>query len=247
VIGTLGQFVREIRDLLTGSGDPIPVDIGENIDVTIDNTSIEVSNDVGNPIPISDAGGSLTVDGPVTDAQLRAAPVPVSTSSLPLPSGAATAAKQDTLIGHVDGVEGLLTTIDADTGSIEGKLPTLVSGRIPVDIGSLSLGQVEISNDTGNPIPVSVPARTPNTTSVASSATSVTVLASNANRRAVSINNVSTSILYLSFSTPATTANSFLAMAPQSFLLLDQQAIVTGTIYGIWSSANGTAQVTEYV
>jgi hypothetical protein len=27
MIGTLGQFVREICDLLTGSGDPIPVDI----------------------------------------------------------------------------------------------------------------------------------------------------------------------------------------------------------------------------
>lgn len=52
MIGTLGQFVREIRDLLTGSGDPIPVDIGSNIDVTIDNTSIEVSNDSGNPIPV---------------------------------------------------------------------------------------------------------------------------------------------------------------------------------------------------
>jgi hypothetical protein len=52
MIGTLGGFVREIRDLLTGSGDPIPVDIGTNIDVTIDNTSIEVSNDSGNPIPV---------------------------------------------------------------------------------------------------------------------------------------------------------------------------------------------------
>ncbi len=52
MIGTLGQFVREIRDLLTGSGDPIPVDIGTSIDVSIDNTSIEVSNDSGNPIPV---------------------------------------------------------------------------------------------------------------------------------------------------------------------------------------------------
>ena len=27
MIGTLGQFVREIRDLLTGGGDPIPVSV----------------------------------------------------------------------------------------------------------------------------------------------------------------------------------------------------------------------------
>ena len=35
-----------------------------------------------------------------------------------LPSGASTSAKQDTIISHLDGVEGLLGTIDADTGDI---------------------------------------------------------------------------------------------------------------------------------
>ena len=82
MIGTLGQFVREIRDLLSGSGDPIPVNIGgANVtidgDVTISN-EVEIKNDDGNPIPVSDGGGSLTVDGPLTDTQLRAASVPVT-------------------------------------------------------------------------------------------------------------------------------------------------------------------------
>lgn len=45
---------------------------------------------------------------------------PVSAASLPLPSGAATAANQTTIIGHVDGLEGLLTTIDADTSTLAG-------------------------------------------------------------------------------------------------------------------------------
>lgn len=51
-------------------------------------------------LPVSDNGGSLTVDGPLTDTQLRASAVPVSgtfyqatqpvsAASLPLPSGAA--------------------------------------------------------------------------------------------------------------------------------------------------------------
>lgn len=52
MIGTLGQFVKEIRDKLAGTGDPIPVDIGTSIDVSIDNTSIEIANDSGNPIPV---------------------------------------------------------------------------------------------------------------------------------------------------------------------------------------------------
>lgn len=39
---------------------------------------------------IADGGGSITVDGPLTDAQLRATAVPISAASLPLPTGAAT-------------------------------------------------------------------------------------------------------------------------------------------------------------
>jgi hypothetical protein len=122
---------------------------------------------------------------------------------------------------------------------------------LPVDIGSsvtIEVGaSVEVSNDVGNPIPVSVPTRTPTTTSVASSATSVTILASNANRRGISIANDSTAVLRLSYATPATAANAFIVMQPGSFLWLDQQLMITSTIYGIWAAANGTAQVTEYV
>lgn len=39
-----------------------------------------------------------------------------------LPTGASTAANQTTIIGHVDGIEALLTTIDADTGNIDTSL-----------------------------------------------------------------------------------------------------------------------------
>jgi hypothetical protein len=68
-------------------------------------TEVEISNDVGHPIPVNDAGGSLTVDGPLTDTELRATAVPVSAAALPLPTGAATEAKQDTgntSLGNID-------------------------------------------------------------------------------------------------------------------------------------------------
>jgi hypothetical protein len=134
----------------------------------------------------------------------------------------------------------------------DGKGRTVTPAEpLPVDIGSgvtIEVGaSVEVSNDVGNPIPVSVPTRTPTTTSVASSATSVTILASNANRRGISIANDSTAVLRLSYATPATAANAFIVMQPGSFLALDQQLMITSTIYGIWAAANGTAQVTEYV
>lgn len=106
---------------------------------------------------------------------------------------------------------------------------------------------VKVSTVTGHPVDISVPVRTPTTTSIPSSATSVTILAANPNRRGFSISNISTSKLYLSFTSPATTTNCFIEIPAGAFLLLDQQLIVTSAIYGIWASANGTGQVTEYV
>lgn len=50
------------------------------------------------------------------------------TGTVSLPTGAATSAKQDTIIGHVDGIEGLLTTIDGDTGVLAAKTADFDTG-----------------------------------------------------------------------------------------------------------------------
>lgn len=57
---------------------------------------VTVANDSTGVLSVDDNGGSLTVDGPLTDAQLRASAVPVSLASSPLPTGAATLAEQQT-------------------------------------------------------------------------------------------------------------------------------------------------------
>jgi hypothetical protein len=108
------------------------------------------------------------------------------------------------------------------------------------------VNEVEIKNDSGNPIPTGVPTRTPTTVSIASTTSSVSIASTNSNRKGIVINNQSTSDLYLSFTSPASSSNSFLEMAPSSVLALDQQLIVTNAIYGIWDTANGTAQVTQF-
>jgi hypothetical protein len=51
-------------------------------EVTI-SSEVEIKNDTGNPIPIADAGGSITVDGPLTDAELRASSVEVEPLGVP--------------------------------------------------------------------------------------------------------------------------------------------------------------------
>lgn len=96
------------------------VDDGQNPQFTLTNASVEISNDAGNAVPVS---GTVTANTglsqPLTDAQLRASAVSIATASLPLPSGAATAANQ--------------STTNASLASIDGKAPALVSGRVPVD------------------------------------------------------------------------------------------------------------------
>lgn len=111
----------------------VPVDIG-SATVSI-GASVEVSNDAGNPLPISDAGGSITVDA----------------ASLPLPTGAATAANQATIIGHVDGIEALATAGNASLASIDGKTPALQSGGVPVtdNGGSLTIDAASLPLPTG--------------------------------------------------------------------------------------------------
>ena len=248
-ISIAGGRTFQVIQLADSEGNIINPASGElvfNGDVVI-GSEIEISNDIGNPVPVNDADGSLTVDSPAIGE-----PDDTSATSDTGTFGIIALFKRalqgiTSIIGYVDSVETVLGTIDTDTGSIDAKLPSLSSGRIPVDIGAISLGDVEIKNDNGNPIPTSVPVRTPTTTSVASSASSGTILAANVNRRGISIHNQSSSTLYLSFSATATVSNSFLGMAPGSVLFLDQQLMVTNAITGIWTSANGTAQVTEYV
>ena len=111
------------------SADGVTVNLGTNNDVTVT--------------------GSVTVDGSgVTQ--------PVSAASLPLPTGASTAANQSTIIGHVDGIEGLLTTIDADTSSMTTNLAT-VAGAVagtemqvdlvgPIPAGTNNIGDVDIAS-----------------------------------------------------------------------------------------------------
>lgn len=136
------------------------------------------------------------------------------------------------------------TVIVDEFGDIVSNFGSIISAGI-VTVTNI-INEVEIINDSENPIPIRVPARTPTTVSIASTTASTTIATSNANRKSIMINNQSTSNLYLSFTSPATSSNSFLEMAAGSVLALDQQMIITNAIYGIWNSANGTAQVTQF-
>lgn len=86
-------------------------------------------------------------------------------------------------------------------------------------------------------------------TTVASSATSVGILAANPARRGASIVNASTAILYLSLTSAnndATTTTDHSVQLP-TLAYYEVPFGYTGPIRGIWASANGSANITEFV
>jgi len=80
---------------------------------------------------------------------------------------------------------------------------------------------------------------------VASSASSVEVLAAKPARRGAAIYNDSTAILYVTFGdSTASTTNFTRQMASETYLEIP--STFTGAIQGIWAAANGFARVTEW-
>jgi hypothetical protein len=107
-------------------------------------------------------GGSVTVNTgltPLTDTQLRATPVPVSgtfwqatqpvsADSLPLPTGAATAANQTTIIGYIDSIETLLSgTLTVSTGLSPLTDAQLRATAVPASVATLP--SVTLSSESG--------------------------------------------------------------------------------------------------
>ena len=81
---------------------------------------------------------------------------------------------------------------------------------------------------------------------VASSATSVTLLAANVNRLGVVIENESTAVLYVKFgATASATSYTYLVAANTRLDTRSARIEYTGIIDGIWAAANGNARITE--
>jgi hypothetical protein len=95
------------------------------------------------------SGGAQLIPGSSTDGLL----VNLGTNNDVTVSGVATAANQTTVIGHLDGVEGLLTTIDGDTGTLAVTGGGTEAGALRVTIASDSTGVVSI-DDNGAAITV---------------------------------------------------------------------------------------------
>lgn len=128
VVKVVGGFDgTDVQALSTDSSGILQVDVA---------TITAGDNNIGNVDIASIAAGDNNIGN-------------VDVASSALPTGASTSAKQDTIIGHLDGVEGLLTTIDGDTGTLAGA----VSGtEMQVDVvaalpaGNNNIGDVDVAS-----------------------------------------------------------------------------------------------------
>lgn len=139
-----------------------------------------------------------------------------------------------------------------------GQLPTaLVGGRLDTNVGAWlgstapTVGQKAMASSVPVTIASDQSAITANPTrsgtgtasNVASSATVVTLLASNANRLGATVFNDSNQNLFLKLGSAASLTSFTVRLTPNGYYEVPYS--YTGIITGIWSSANGNARVTE--
>lgn len=169
--------------------------------------------------PIS---GRLPVDGSgVTQ--------PVSAVSLPLPTGASTAALQTQ-----PGVDIGDVTVNNGAGASAVNIQD-GGNSITID-GSLTV--------TGTTTTKEIRSATGTTTSVSDTASNVTLLASNASRLGATVYNDSTVNLFVKLGATASLTSFTVRLTPNAYYEVPYN--YTGIIDGIWASdASGSARITE--
>lgn len=148
-------------------------------------------------------------------------------------------------------VDGSAVTQPVSATNLSTNIAQLAGTTTAVNNGTASAGTLRVaiaSDNTSNTNPFLVQANrsaTATLTNVAASASSVSILASNANRKGAMVYNDSTAILYLKFGTTASTSSFTVLMVAGSYYELPPSSIYTGAIDGIWASATGNARITE--
>lgn len=126
------------------------ITVGGTVAVSNFPTTTEISNDAGNPIPVSgtvtitDGAGPVTVDGTVNVGNFPATQPVTGTVALDAP----TLAALETITAIISGA----VALDAATLAALESISAVVSGTVAVSNFPAS---VEVSNDTGSPLPIS--------------------------------------------------------------------------------------------
>lgn len=228
-IGTAATATTSAPTYSTGTVNPLSLDLNGNLRVNGSGVTQPISASAL-PLPAGASTSALQTSGNTTLSNIQAnqtngTQVTTISGTVPLPTGAATAANQVTQ-------EGTLTTI---------------SGQLPAALGQTtaanSLSVVLASNQPAVPVTIDV-SSTGTITSVALSTSTTVLLAANSNRKGFIIYNDSMNQLFVAFAaTASTTAFSTKIQAGGEY---EPGIDYTGVISGIASAATGSARITEF-
>lgn len=233
---------------------PLPVEV-ENFPTSFGATQVTSPWVISGDVTVTNA--SIAVTGPLTDVQLRAAPVPiggtVAVSNFPAtqPVSGTVSATQSGVwnITNVTGSISLPTGAATDT-TLSGVLTTTAfQARVN------TLGQKTRANSTPvvlasdqTAIPVFQSTSTAAVTSSSVTNASSQIIGSNVNRKGLIITNAAGNAVFLSFASPAATTNYAIqlgaSIGTDSFQMFP--VVYTGAIFAVRGSGNGTVVVTEF-
>lgn len=208
-----------------------------------DSTGVLSVDDNGSTLSVDDGGSSLTVDGTVGVSGTVTVDSELTTGDLDTGAGTDTRAVVG-LVGSKSG-GGEIIPGDATNGllvNLGSNNDVTVTGTVTVD-GSGATQPVSIASTVTTK---ETRSGTATTSQVADTASSATLLASNASRLGASITNDSSARLYIKTGTTASATDYTVSLrqhesweAPYGY---------TGRIDGIWASdpGDGAARVTEY-
>lgn len=202
----------------------------------------------GTPVPISGTvtatNNSVGTDGAAAlgfDTQVGGK---VTTAAPTYTTGNLNALSLTTLGGlRIDGVYivGSTNATAADVTNVGGYVTTAAPTYTTGQLNPFSLDTSGNLRVTG--FVTTNKATTSSVTSVASSATNTTLLASNASRIFASIYNDSSKTVFIKLGTTASATSFTILLMPNSYWEVPND--YTGEIDAIWSAANGNARVTE--
>ncbi len=206
---------------------------------------------VSGTVTVQDGGSSLTVDGTVAATQSGSwtvgvgGTVTVDGSGVTQPvSGTVTATDGGgslTVDGTVSAAQSGTWNIANVTGTVS--LPTGAATETSLSAISATASGSNLRVIESDPLPVRSSLAAVG--SIAASASSVILLAANANRRAFAVFNDSTATLYLKFGATASTS-SYTVQIDASGYYESGPVVYSGRLDAIWSSATGAARVTEW-
>jgi hypothetical protein len=119
--------------------------------------------------------------------------------------------------------------LDVDVTRVSGTVT--ISGAVTVSSGAITATETKPTTGTQS--------------SVSGSASSVTLLASNASRKGAMIANDSSAALYVLLGSGAASTTAYTVKLNQDDVFELPYPVYTGQITGIWASATGAARVTE--